>query len=76
MIIFENRHMRPNGSVCLISVDEVDFRIREPIPFSSKWFSHKMQTGWIVWVNGPFPAGDWPDLAVARHVLHHMLDDF
>ena len=78
--------MRSNGSVCLISIDGVDFWIQEPRPFSSRWFSHKIngpavryetgvciQTGWIVWINGPFPCGDWPDLAIARHVLHHML---
>lgn len=33
-----------------------------------------IQTGWIAWVNGPFPCGDWPDLAIARHMLHHVLD--
>ena len=26
-------------------------------------------------VNGPYPCGDWPDLCIARHVLHHMLDE-
>ena len=80
--------MDSNGSTCLISADGTDFGIQEPQPFSSMWYSHKIngpgvryevavciQTGWIVWVNGPFPCGDWPDLAIARHVLHHMLDE-
>ena len=26
-------------------------------------------------VNGPCPCGDWPDLCIARYVLHHMLDE-
>ena len=34
-----------------------------------------MQIGWIVVVNGPCPGGDWPDLRIARHVLHHVLDE-
>ena len=87
-IDFDNRHMRSNGNVCLVSVDGTDFCIMEPWPFSTKWWSHKfngpglryeivvcMQTGWIVMVNGPHPCGDWPDLCIARHVLHHVLDE-
>jgi hypothetical protein len=34
-----------------------------------------IQTRWIIWVNGPFPCGDWPDLKIARECLIHMLDD-
>jgi hypothetical protein len=43
------------------------------------WYSHKfhgpalryelglcIQTGWIVWKNGPYPAGTWSDLKIAR----------
>ena len=44
------------------------------------WFSHKfngsgyklgvcIQNGWIVWVNGPFPTGDFPDLDIFRLFL-------
>jgi len=25
-----------------------------------------IQTGWIVWINGPYPPGDWTDLNIAR----------
>jgi hypothetical protein len=52
------------------------------------WFSHKLNhaalryeiaiginNGFIVWVNGPFPAGDWPDLNIARSSLIHFLYD-
>jgi hypothetical protein len=74
--------------VCKITVDGTDFWIHEPIPFDAKWYSHKIngpavryevaiciKTGWIVWVNGPFPAGTWPDLNIARLSLVHFLDE-
>jgi hypothetical protein len=80
-------HADPN-QVCKITVDGTDFWIYEPSPFDTKWFSHKIngpavryevgvciKTGWIVWINGPFPAGAWPDLNIARHSLIHFLDD-
>jgi hypothetical protein len=79
--------MNYNGSVCRVSLDGTDFRIFEPTPFSEKWFSQKfngpglryeigicIQTGWIVWVNGPYPPGDWPDLAIARDGIIEELD--
>lgn len=72
--------------VCLITVDGTDFKIQEPSPFDPSYYSHKFQhaglryeigicikTGWIVWVNGPFPCGAWPDLRIARSALHGML---
>ena len=34
-----------------------------------------IQTGWIFWVHGSFPCGDWPDLAIARHGVCKMVDD-
>lgn len=62
-----------------VSIDGTDFRIREPTPFSSKWYSHKhngpglryevgiaLTTGWIVWVHGPFPCGQFSDISVYR----------
>ena len=77
--------MNDNGSRCKITVDGTDFRILEPTPFNRKWFSSKfrgpgvryevgvcIQTGWIVWINGPFPCGGWPDLKIALNDLVHM----
>ena len=77
--------MNDNGSRSETSVDGTDFRIREPHPFNKKWFSKKfrgpglryevgvcIQTGWIVWINGPFPCGEWPDLKIAKDSLVHM----
>ena len=53
-----------------------------------KWYSHKfegpalryeiavcIQTGDIVWSNGPFPAGKWPDKKIFKYKLRHMLDE-
>ncbi len=72
--------------VCLVTVDGTDFRINEPNPFNPSYCSHKfkhaalryevavcLKTGWIVWINGPFPAGEWTDLRIARLALNDML---
>jgi hypothetical protein len=71
---------------CLVSVDGTDFRIIEPKPFDKGWYSHKfhgpalrceitlcIRTGDIVWVSGPFPAGEWTDLKIFRNELKHFL---
>ena len=84
--MWENRYRNYNGIRCLITLDGTDFRIQEPQPFSPKWFSHKfnaaglryklgicIQTGHIVWINGPFAPGKWNGLAIARsNIVHHM----
>jgi hypothetical protein len=70
----------------LVTVDGTDLAIQEPAPFWRGWFSHKLntaalryeigvciQTGWIVWMNGPFPAGQWPDLRIFRESLIYEL---
>ncbi|CAB9523220.1 unknown protein [Seminavis robusta] len=79
--------MNDNGSRCLVTVDGTDFRIREPGPFSTGWFTKKfngpglryeiavcIQTGWIVWINGPFPCGEWVDIAISLSSLVHMFE--
>ena len=79
--------MCSNGSVCKVTIDGVDFSIYEPSPFDEKWYSFKfngpgvwyevglcIQTGWIVWINGPFPPGPWSDRRIARSALYEMLD--
>ena len=66
-----------------MTVDGADFRIKEQRKrFDPKWYSHKsngpavryevgicIQTGWICWINGPFPAGTWTDLRISRECL-------
>ena len=79
--------MDDNGSICLVTVDGTDFAIPEQTPFDPIWFSHKLngpgvryeigiciQTGWIVWINGPFPCGI-PDLSIARDWINDLLED-
>ena len=69
-----------------MTVDGTDFRIIQLAPFSKKWYSHKfngpglryevglcIKTGDIVWIHGPFPPGDWPDISIFRHALIHNL---
>ena len=79
--------MRDNGSRCKVTVDGTDFRIQEQHPFNSKWYTKKhngpgvryevctcIQTGWIVWINGPFPCGSWSDLKIALNDLVNMFE--
>jgi hypothetical protein len=69
-----------------MSLDGTDFRIQEPRPFSTKWFSSKfrgpglrykvglcIRTGHIVWVYSSYPCGEYPDLKLAREAFSHML---
>lgn len=64
-----------------VSLDGTDFRINEPFPFSVKWYSHKFKaaairyeigvsigSGDIVWASGGFPAGEWPDIKIAKQL--------
>jgi hypothetical protein len=83
---WENRFRGDQGKTCKVTVDGTDFRIQEPTPFSNEWYSHKfkgpgwryevavcIQTGDIVWINGPFKAGKWPDLKIFRRTLKQQL---
>jgi len=87
-VIWDNRYINMDlGQICLTTVDGTDFRIMEPTPFDPANFSHKfkgpgvryeiavcVKTGWIVWVNGPFPCGRYSDVDIARISLHYMLE--
>ena len=84
-----NRYINQNGSECLLSVDCLDLLILEPGPGSDPvWFSHKfngpalryelgicIQTGWLCWVNGPKPAGEFNDLSIFRLHLKGALGE-
>lgn len=80
---WENRNKKSTSTV-KVSLDGTDFKIREPVPFSKKWFSHKFKGagiryeigisiggGEIVWASGGLPCGDWPDLKIARQLYIH-----
>jgi hypothetical protein len=86
VILFDNRFLGDVGNLCLVSVDGTDFRIFNIKPFWTGWFSHKFKgpglryevalnimTGDIVWINGPFPCGRYPDITIFRSALMHEL---
>ena len=69
-----------------MTVDGTDFSIEEPIPFNKKWYSHKfkgpglryeigvcIQTGWLVWVHGPYPCGRFNDIKIFLKYLQGLL---
>jgi hypothetical protein len=71
-----------------VTVDGTDFRVNNPTHYNKAWYSHKfkhaglryevavsIQKGDIVWIHGPFPAGDWPDIKIFRHSLLSHLSD-
>lgn len=75
------------GQTVFVSLDGVDFKIKEPIPFSRKWFSHKfkgpglryeiglnIRSGYIVWKHGGYPCGEFPDLKLAREAYVHSVN--
>ena len=85
-IRWERRLVGDTAERCLVTVDGTDFKVREPLPFSKKWYSHKfkgpglryeiavcIKTGEIVWFNGPFPCGAFPDITIFRRDLRHLL---
>jgi len=78
--------MCDNGSVSKVSVDGADFMTCEQTPFDEGWCSHKfngpglkhevgicLQTGWIVWLNGPHRAGV-PDRSMSRDGINCELE--
>ena len=85
-ILWENRKKGDIYNDCLTSVDCVDC----PIPFAGRRFhTHKWKfgsglryevavsilSGDVVWINGPFECGSWPDISVFRAGLLSMLED-
>jgi len=63
--------------------------IQEPSPFWKGWYSQKfrgpglryevavsLKRGEIVWVNGPYECGVWPDIKIFRDSLITFLDPF
>ena len=70
-----------------ISVNCTDVPISEPPCLLSEcWYSYKLNRaglryeialsivgGDIIWANGPYPAGRWPDIKIFRHRLKHFM---
>ena len=78
-IVWENRFKKDKGNDCLITVDGTDFRVAE---HGQPFFSHKYRksglryevglcilTGDMVWINGPYECGMWPDISIFRNSL-------
>ena len=87
MIVWENRHKGNTNQFCKTSVDGTDFRIKIRKHFERCWWGYKfkaaglryevgisIQSGDIVWTNGPFLPGDNPDITVFRKGIIHHLD--
>ena len=87
-IRWNDRFERDSGKTCKVTVDGTDFLIARQTPHSrdKMFYSHKfnhaayryevavcIQTGMIVWYNGPFPAGKWPDINIFRRNLKGLL---
>ena len=84
-IIWENRKKNDIGNDCLVSVDGTDFRVEAS---GAHWYSHKylssgvryevglcILSGDIVWIEGPFPCGAWPDINIFRRSIIHYLEE-
>ena len=69
-------------------MDGTDCPINEPTPFSTAWYSHKINSAalryeltvstrkaHIVSVNGPWPAGSYSDLKIFRNGVRKKLRD-
>jgi len=86
VIDFESRKNSGSLNDCLLSVDCTDIRIPNHGPrFASHKFAGKsglryelaidIKTGNLVWINGPFPCGAFPDLLIFRQLLLYFLDE-
>ena len=87
-IVWENRKHGDVGNDCLVSVDGTDCAIPYQQAAPEAWYTQKFNghgvryeiaicilTGWIVWVMGPFPCGDWPDIECFWYALKHRLEE-
>jgi len=85
-IKWSDRLINSHDDIAHVSVDGVDFKINEPKPFSSTWYSFKfngpglryeislsIRTGMIASTNGPFPCGLYPDLKIYQTGIKKLL---
>ena len=86
-ISWNHRLKRKKYQNLFVTVDGTDYRIQEPFPFSTTWYSHKfhgpgvryeigvsLSEGYIVWAHGPFPCGSFPDIRIFNLGLkNHLL---
>lgn len=87
-IVWEKRKEQDLRNDCLVSVDGTDCEIQRQAACPEAFHSHKhlgpglryelaicILTGDIVWVIGPFPCGDWPDVSIFRFALKQLLEE-
>jgi hypothetical protein len=89
-INFEDRKINDIGNDCLVSIDGTDFQIPQTgEAMTGNWFaSHKYSFksalrykigvsiigGDLVWIQGPYPARCFNDIAIFNKVLRHFLE--
>ena len=86
-IIWQKRFEGDIANDCLITVDGTDYEIEQPKPFSKIWYDCKhngpgvryevavsINGGDIVWINGPYKSGSWPDIKIFRDGILHYLE--
>jgi hypothetical protein len=86
--LWTRRKLGDKGNDCLISVDCTDCKTKKRGNSQKAFWSFKFRscglryevgicilTGEIVWINDPFPCGDWNDITIFRHDLKHCLED-
>ena len=88
-IKFSNRYKNcdKNTKNVFVSLDSTDFRINEPYPFNTKWFSHKfkavelrceiglcIRSSHIVWVSGGFLPGDFSDVKIVHNGILNWIE--
>jgi hypothetical protein len=87
--VFESRLIDDIGNNCLMTIDGTDFKIlqkgaaKKGNVFSSHKYAGKsalcyelgidILAGNLVWVEGPYPAGAWPDIKIFMNTLVHTL---
>ena len=90
-INFEDRKLYDVGNDCLMTIDGTDFRVPQSGEAKTgNWFaSHKYAGksalryeigvsiigGDLVWIQGPYPAGRFNDIAIFNKVLRHFLEE-
>jgi hypothetical protein len=89
---FDRRFIDDIGNDCLMSVDGTDFRIHQKgqakkgNPFGSHKYAGKSALRYelgvdirgrtLVWIQGPYPAGKWPDIKIFNAVLANFLERY
>jgi hypothetical protein len=86
-IVFNNRKIGDDGEDCKLTLDGKDFQTTKQGSVKGLW-GHKFRSaglryeidvnikiGWICWIMGPFPCGDWNDFSIFRFCLEELLEE-